>query len=417
MLSEENNELLTRTGPGTPGGRLLRQYWQPIALGSEVGAGSADPVPLTVMSEELVLFRDEHGELGLLGRHCPHRGADLSYGRIEDGGLRCIYHGWLWERGGRCLQQPGEPAGSRLFERVRNTSYPVREAGGLVFAFMGEGEPPEFPGYGFMAADEDHLAVMKVRLSCNYLQANEGNLDPQHLSFLHGRLDTFDIHRADPTPSIYVEPCAYGTRIIATREVNDALLVRVSNFITPNASSFPTPACEPGGYQLHWHVPVDDSTHVKFVVQFTVGAPIDRDRAVRFDPEEMNGDYSLKRTAANRYRQDRSSMSEHWFAGLGSNFEVHDAYAVQSQGVVQARTIEHLGSTDKAVIAARRVLIGQVQAIVRGEAPEVCAIPMSEPPLTAAVNLPLGSDWRDWLARAVDGETATTSGPSENARS
>src|SRR5438477_11870616 len=169
MLTTEENHLLTRTGPGTPCGELLRRYWQPVALSAELPPGGA-PVPVTVMGEELVLFRDEQGRPGLIGMHCAHRGADLSYGRLEDGGLRCIYHGWLYDRTGRCLEQPGEPSlppqpfdqlraaaspargeGARPFhERIRQTAYPCREAGGMVFSYMGPGEPPLLPGYEFL---------------------------------------------------------------------------------------------------------------------------------------------------------------------------------------------------------------------------------------------------------------------------
>src|SRR3982750_2093316 len=144
MLTKEQNDLLTQTGPGTPGGALLRRYWQPVALAEELPPGGA-PLPVTLLGEELVLFRDEHGRPGLLGRHCPHRGADLSYGRLEDGGLRCIYHGWLYDRTGRCLEQPGEPAGSTFHERIRQTSYPRIERAGIVVAYMGPGERPLAP--------------------------------------------------------------------------------------------------------------------------------------------------------------------------------------------------------------------------------------------------------------------------------
>src|SRR3954463_12135376 len=135
--------MLTLTGPGTPGGEMLRRYWQPVALSKELPEGRA-PLPIRIMSEDLVLFRDDVGEIGLLGIHCAHRWADLSYGRLEDGGLRCIYHGWLYDRNGHCLEQPGEPAGSTFHERIRPTSYPCHETGGVIFTYMGHGEPPLF---------------------------------------------------------------------------------------------------------------------------------------------------------------------------------------------------------------------------------------------------------------------------------
>ncbi len=149
MLSREQNELLTRTGPGTPGGALLRRYWQPVALARELPPGG-DPVPVDLLGEELVLFRDPDGRVGLLDRHCCHRGTDLTFGRIEDGGLRCLYHGWLYDVTGKCLEQPGEPEGSTYKDKVRQTAYPVVERAGAFFAYLGPDPAPEFPHYDFL---------------------------------------------------------------------------------------------------------------------------------------------------------------------------------------------------------------------------------------------------------------------------
>src|SRR5581483_4342813 len=146
MATAEENELLTRTGPGTAAGKLLRRYWQPVALDEELPAGGA-PLAVRLLGEELVLYRDDAGRPGLLGLHCAHRGADLSYGRVEDGGLRCIYHGWLYDVSGQCLEQPGEPAGSTFYQRIRQPAYPCVEAGGFVLAYLGGGEAPPLPGW------------------------------------------------------------------------------------------------------------------------------------------------------------------------------------------------------------------------------------------------------------------------------
>src|SRR4051812_2457457 len=161
MLVEELNVLLTRTGRGTPCGELLRRYWQPAALAEELPAGGA-PLPVRLLGEDLVLFRDESGQPGLLGIHCAHRGADLSYGRLEDGGPRCISHGWLYARPGRCMEQPGEPAGSTFHERIRQTAYPCVEIGGLIMTYMGPGEPPLIPNYEFFQASDGFRVTSKV---------------------------------------------------------------------------------------------------------------------------------------------------------------------------------------------------------------------------------------------------------------
>ena len=133
MISAEQNDLMTRVGPNAPAGKLLRRYWQPVALADEL-AGERPVRPVRLMGQNLVLFRDEHGKLGLLDRDCPHRGADLAYGRVEDGGLRCPFHGWLFDAGGNCLQTPAEPEGSRLCSAIKQKSYPVVERAGIVFA-------------------------------------------------------------------------------------------------------------------------------------------------------------------------------------------------------------------------------------------------------------------------------------------
>jgi phthalate 4,5-dioxygenase oxygenase subunit len=164
MVTAEQNRLLTETGPGTAGGKLLRQYWQPIAKSSDLPEGSA-PVPIRIMSEELVMFRDDQGRVGLLGRLCSHRRTDLSYGRIENGGLRCLYHGWLYDIQGHCLDQPAEPEHSTLKCEVKHKAYPCREVSGLIFTYMGEGAPPVLPDYEFLRYDENHRMLSKVYMA------------------------------------------------------------------------------------------------------------------------------------------------------------------------------------------------------------------------------------------------------------
>ena len=160
MLSQDQNDQITRVGKGQPAGEVLRRYWQPAALSAELD-GARPVVPVTLLGERLVLFRDNDGNPGLIGRHCPHRGADLGYGRREDNGLRCLFHGWLFDRHGRCLEQPAEPAGSQMHTRIRTTSYPVVERSGIVFTYLGPGEPPDFPGLDCFRAPDSHVFAFK----------------------------------------------------------------------------------------------------------------------------------------------------------------------------------------------------------------------------------------------------------------
>ena len=165
MMSREQNDYLTRTAKGEPAGELLRRYWLPAALTDEL-AGDRPLVPVTLLGESLVLFRNESGEPGLIQRHCPHRGADLCYGRLEDGGLRCVFHGWLFDTKGRCLEQPAEPESSRMHEGIQVRSYPVRETNGIVFAYLGPGEPPPTPALDCLRAPESHVFSFKGLWHC-----------------------------------------------------------------------------------------------------------------------------------------------------------------------------------------------------------------------------------------------------------
>ena len=200
MIAAEENQLLTQTDRGTPCGELMRRYWQPVALSEELPAGGA-PLKVKILGEELALFRDDQGRPGLIGLHCAHRGTDLSYGRVEDGGLRCLYHGWLYDICGRVIDQPGEPGGGANKAAIRHPAYPCQEAGGVILAYMGPGEPPLVPNYEFLTVAPEYRTVVKVMYECNYLQGNEGNIDPVHLSFLHQILDEAQIARRRVVPS------------------------------------------------------------------------------------------------------------------------------------------------------------------------------------------------------------------------
>lgn len=395
MLTQEQNDLLTLTGPGTPGGDLLRRYWQPVALAREIPVGG-DPVPIDILSERLVLFRDDSGRLGLLDRHCAHRGADLSYGRVENGGLRCLYHGWLYDIEGKCLEQPAEPRGSTFHEKICQKSYPVIERAGAIFAYMGPGEPPLFPDYDLFLYPEDHVYARKLFKQCNYLQANEGNYDPAHVGFLHrstmqrkssglvfgdmlkvGNVDISDA-AVDPfsTPQIKVEDAPFGLRIFQVRDGGpNKTYLRITAFGMPNFSVIAGPQGGNGHVGI-WHVPINDHTHWRFGFTLRRDRPIAEARrdnefapSIRpRDPEQYDGEFHHRQTLANRYLQDRTKFSES-YTGMGTNFGVHDAFATESQGPIQDRTKEHLGKTDLAIAAARRLMLRAVADVQAGKDP------------------------------------------------
>jgi len=385
VLTPEQNKRLTEVGPGTPGGALMRRYWHPIALSRELGKA---PVPMRVLGEDLVLFRTDGDAPALVTARCPHRGTDLSYARVERGALRCLYHGWLVGAHGKCLEMPGEPPGSTFVDKVRYPAYPCRELHGMIFTYMGPGEPIPFPNFPWVKAPADNVWASKIFLNCNYLQGNEGNCDPQHLSFLHrffapeedGR--SFDPSRdlwvADPAPEIEVEQTAFGLRIYAIRDAGeDRRYVRITNFIMPNNSSFSGSAVvdpkretipENSFYHFHWHVPVDDRNHWKFRISYRSDGPIDKTYCDSLMDAGVDEGFKRERRPDNRYLQDRENMAV-TFTGMGPNFHDHDSFAVESQGVIADRSIEHLGATDRAVTAMRRVLSRAVDDVESGNDP------------------------------------------------
>ena len=381
MLTQEEDRLLTQTGPGTPAGNLFRHYWQPVALSEELPAGGA-PLSVRILSEELVLFRDDQGRPGLLGLHCAHRGTDLSYGRCEDGGLRCVYHGWLYDIHGRCLEQPGEPRGSQYYKEIRHLSYPCQEKGGFIFTYMGSDEPPLLPEYDWLSVPEDYTFIRRLHYRCNYLNGNEGNQDPAHLGFLHRFTDkpivpaqvTPDLISvlSDVAPVIELEETNFGLRIFSTRNAGEGKKYgRLSNFAYPNVAVTDTIA---GGHNCLWHVPIDDTSHWAYVVDVNRKAPIDKEwiRQQREAEWTPGPDSRMIRTPENRYLQDRESMKVGSFTGMGTQFEVQDVFATESQGPVHDRTKENLGYTDRGVAMARRLLLRAIRDVQEGqEAPNV----------------------------------------------
>lgn len=383
MITEQENNLLTQTGPRTPCGELMRRYWQPVALSEELPKDGA-PLKVRIFGEDLVLFRDDQGRPGLLGLHCSHRGTDLSYGRVEAGGLRCLYHGWLYDVCGKVLEQPGEPGGGANRHEIRHLAYPCQEAGGVIVTYMGPGEPPLLPNYEFLAAPAEYRTVVKIFHNCNYLQSNEGNIDPVHLSFLHHFLSEAEVARLrtvpggnatdntllgnDIAPTIEVEVQDFGVRIYTLRNAGpDKLYLRVTNFVLPNLSAFGGSTVG-DGYAVHWHVPIDDTHHWKYIFMFSRTKPLDSELRNK-SRAELTADYRMTRNAANRYQQDRDSMKTKTFTGMGFNFQAHDAFATESQGSVEDRTNEHLVSSDKAIVAARKLLLNAIQAVNEGREP------------------------------------------------
>jgi phenylpropionate dioxygenase-like ring-hydroxylating dioxygenase large terminal subunit len=386
MLSREDNERLTKTGPDDPAGRLMRAYWQPAGLVSEMPAER--PVKaVRLMGEDLVLFKRGERDWGLVSRYCAHRGVDLSYGRLEDGGLRCLYHGWLYGPDGRCLEQPAEPPHSRFFEKVRIASYPCEERNGIVFAYMGGGDPPPFPDYDCFLAPEAYTFAFKGLWECNWLQGVEGGIDPSHVSFLHRFLDedprdvygqqfreevegtgrsTAEIVGEIFRPDIEVEQAEHGLRVFAVRELDEQRRhLRVTNLVFPNAFVVPF-----GGEKVfcQWHVPIDDEHHYWYMIFYDFQQETDKETLLRQRLENVTlPDYRPTRNRANNWGFDAAEQQELTYTGMGLDINVHDQWAVESMGPIQDRTVERLGVSDRAVTANRRMLLRAIKAHEAGQ--------------------------------------------------
>ena len=387
MMTREQNEQLTRIGPHTPAGQLLRRFWQPIALADEL-VGVRPVKAVRVLGQDLVLFRGPDGRLGLLDRDCPHRGADLAFGRLEDGGLRCLFHGWLFDTEGKCLQTPAEPPESRICSRVRQRAYPVQQRSGIVFAFLGEGTPPAFPALDCFVAPDSHVFAFKGYLDCNWLQAVEVGVDPAHASFLHrffedepadaayGRqfrgtsadsdLPMTTILRRFPRPRIEVEQSDIGLQITALRDIGDGKMhVRVTNLLFPQAFVIPL------SQEItitQWHVPIDDVSCYWVAIFTSFTGPVDKQtmREQRLQLYELP-DYKPRLGRANNYGYDLEEQRMRTYTGMGEDINVHDQWAVESQGAIQDRTREHLGLTDKAIVAYRMLLLSAMKQVTAGE--------------------------------------------------
>jgi nitrite reductase/ring-hydroxylating ferredoxin subunit len=415
MISAEQNELMTRIGGGTPAGRLLRNYWQPVALVDEMH--SSRPVKaVRLLGENLVLFKDEKGRYGLMDRHCPHRGADLAYGRLEDGGLRCAFHGWLFDAAGKCLETPAEPEASRLCEHIKTRSYPVVEKSGILFAYLGGGEPPAFAGFDCFVAPDEYTFAFKGYWDCNWLQALEVGIDPAHASWLHRFFEDEDpaasygrqfrgtpsdsalpiskVLREHDRPEIRVERAPWGMRLQSLRRISDAHThIRVTNILFPQAFVIPMNA---EMTITQWHVPVDDYGCYWYSIFTSFGGKVDkrtmREQRLKTYPAP---DYRPIHGRSDGWGFNAEEQKRQTFTGMGFDINIHDQWACESQGRIQDRTRENLGTTDKGIVLYRRLLLDAIRKHEAGQKPEMAA-DLAGPPAIDGIGPTAGIDeyWR-----------------------
>ncbi len=375
MLPREQNELLCRTDRGTPMGEVMRRYWQPVGVSDEIKAGGK-PKEVKVMGEELVLFRDDKGRPGLLGLHCSHRLTSLAYGRVEDGGIRCPFHGWLYDLNGRCLEQPAEP--EPYCDRIRHPSYPCEELGGLVFAYMGpEDKKPLLPRYEVLVREDGTRKVDFYPINSNYLQNVEGAVDTAHFSYLHmERWSKVKSKLAQlAKPKIEFREVDFGLwQKSQLPDVNREIIDLVyGHFFMP--AGFMRIQGSPRDRTLiqkfqSWYVPMDDEHTMRYQVAFSPpeknGRPFEWPPATPYEQPGPWNEYYRK-------YEETDTICGIPLSTPGSNvkgFLAQDSMVNETQGLIVDRTQEHLGFHDKVLAAQRVMCLVAIEDVRKGRDPK-----------------------------------------------
>ena len=411
MLSREDNELLTRVGPGTPMGTTMRRYWIPALLAWELPEPDCPPVRVRLLGEDLIAFRDTRGRVGLLDEFCPHRRASLFFGRNEECGLRCVYHGWKYDVDGRCVDMMNEPDAHSFREKISITSYPTLELGGVVWAYMGSPERrPAPPAFAWTRVPATHITVSKVIQESNWLQGVEGGIDTSHAPILH-RLLTANTARPGfkpdnpfvrgKAPTLAVDVTDYGYRYAGIRPLDEASFhVRTYHFILPfhqirpSRSESGVPLCAG-----HMWVPIDDENTMVWNWEYsTTDAPLTAED--RLERRLGNGPLDVDqktfrgiRNRRNNYMLDRQVQKTESFTGI-DGINVQDRAVQEGMGPIVDRSREHLGPADRAIIQARRLLLEAVKVVAEGGTPRAIE-PTYTKLFAAEAVLPHGTDWRE----------------------
>jgi 5,5'-dehydrodivanillate O-demethylase oxygenase subunit len=355
MLTKEQNERLTRVGPGTPAGELLRRYWQPVAAWSELSEENPTRF-VRLLGEDLVLFRDKSGGVGLIQDHCVHRGASLLYGRVEERGIACAYHGWLYDTRGNCLETPAEPVDSKFYLTVKARAYPVRKHIGLYWAYLGPEPAPEIPNYDVWARQDGRRTIdVYPRLDANWLQPMENSVDPAHLQILHqagrpGAVVNTTRGRTDEVDHFDFYETPYG--IIKRRFYRDGR-VDEHPLIFPNILR--------QGNVTQIRVPMDDThTYIVFV-HFIPNRPGEDAPPADDDHPEVHYQEPFKAPADALHPFTRFNLA--WTLP-------EDHMAWETQGPIADRTIERLATSDRGIVLYREVLDREMRRVAEGLDPK-----------------------------------------------
>jgi phthalate 4,5-dioxygenase oxygenase subunit len=388
MLKKEDNETLCKTGSGTAMGKVLRNYWVPALLTEELPVPDCPPVRVTLLDEELIAFRDSDGGVGLIDAYCPHRRAPMFFGRNEECGLRCVYHGWKFDKTGQCVDMPNEPAESNFKHKVQTKAYPCWEAGGIVWTYMGpaEEEPPK-PDYEWLRCPETHVHVTKTYEAANWLQALEGGIDTSHSSFAHNNniQDKNALRTRAPSPKLEIEKTSYGFSYVGIRDLKeDGNYIRAYQFIMPFQQM--------RGQTVQWHngadekyptvrghlwMPIDDESCWVYSFKYSSDPEIllDHDfvlqEEIKFGrgPDDVLPGYKLKRNPSNDFLIDREVQRTKTFTGISGINTQDMALQECMEKPFCDRTKERLGTADLAIIAARQLLLKAAKDVEIGKKP------------------------------------------------
>lgn len=387
MLTREENQLMCRTDKGTPMGEFCRRFWTPVLLSEELPEPDCPPVQTKIYGEELVAFRTTSGKVGLLKEFCPHRRASLFYGRNEEEGLRCAYHGWKFDTEGHCVDMMSEPEDSNFANKVETTAYPTQEGGGFVWAYMGPLElKPPMPDLEYLKVPENQRSTRKVQYESNFVQVIEGEIDTVHASILHSRLDALDKSSTattaggrysyrDRAARFHVEDTDGGILIGAKRNAEeDSSYWRISRWLFPWITMIPREPKGPARSGLI--VPIDDENCWFFLVRWDPYKPLEGEYTEAPRDGMIPGTWLGQANKSNHYMIDRQVQKTETFSGIPDRMgRAQDAAMTDSMGAIVDRTEEHLGTTDAAIIRMRRRLIQGANDLREGIEPYAASHP------------------------------------------
>ena len=385
MLTREDNDLVTQVGPGTPMGELFRRFWLPVMLSEEVPNPDSTPVRIKVLGEKLIGFKDSNGRVGIVDAYCPHRGAPLFFGRNEECGLRCVYHGWKFDVDGNCVELPNSPEGETYKDKVQIKAYPAVERAGLVWAYMGpKDKQPPMPGFDWLNVPQENRYLMKFILQCNYLQGMEGDYDPSHAMYLHSTLDNNASNRAlqvsqvgntfqDPR-QIYVdiEDTDGGIEFVSSGNAERGKLMSLGHWMMPIFCT--AGIAGPGIFSSNMRVPIDDESCMFYRLRWSYDPIPDYEMAEykygQFThPELIPGTFYTKANMQNDYMVDRIAQKNYSYTGI-KNFPLQDIALIEDQwGPIAEREKEHLVRSDEGIIRVRQRLIRTARKLMEGEEP------------------------------------------------